>query len=216
GRGRRAARGLRARSARAGLIARVHPLVTARAVDRPFDYEVPPELAGDVVRGSLVRVPLGAREVTGVVESLADQPEAPGEELKPVMEVTGRLPEPLLDLAVWIAEGTASTVARAVALVVPPPPPKRRPPPAQPPATPDGTVELTPAQADAVAAIEAAMAAGGREVLLHGVTGSGKTEVYLRAIGERLNAGRGAIVLVPEIALTPQTAARFVARFGDT
>jgi len=83
---------------------------------------VPEQLAAEVVRGSLVRVPLGAREVDGVVESVATEPDANGGELKPVLEVTGRLPEPLLDLAIWIAEGTASTLARAVALVVPPSP----------------------------------------------------------------------------------------------
>ncbi len=69
-------------------------------------------------------------------------------------------------------------------------------------------------QAALDAAIEAMHAAGGR-FLLHGVTGSGKTEVYLRAVQEALAAGRGAIVLVPEIALTPQTVGRFQARFGD-
>ena len=51
--------------------------------------------------------------------------------------------------------------------------------------------------------------------LLFGVTGSGKTEVYLQAIARELAAGRGAIVMVPEIALTPQTVQRFAARFGD-
>ncbi|HEY0987011.1 MAG TPA: primosomal protein N' [Kofleriaceae bacterium] len=52
-------------------------------------------------------------------------------------------------------------------------------------------------------------------LLLHGVTGSGKTEVYLRVIAKALEAGRTALVLVPEISLTPQLAARFRARFGD-
>ncbi len=52
-------------------------------------------------------------------------------------------------------------------------------------------------------------------VLLHGVTGSGKTEVYLQAISHALSQGKGAIVLVPEISLTPQTVERFCGRFGD-
>ena len=52
-------------------------------------------------------------------------------------------------------------------------------------------------------------------VLLFGVTGSGKTEVYLQAIARELEAGRGAIVMVPEISLTPQTVQRFASRFGD-
>ena len=75
---------------------------------------------------------------------------------------------------------------------------------------------LTDAQRAAVAGCLEAAAAGEREVLLHGVTGSGKTEVYLAVIERALEQGRGAVVLVPEIALTPQTAGRFVARFGDT
>ena len=77
----------------------------------------------------------------------------------------------------------------------------------------DRVVEPTSAQAEALAAIEAAP---GEARLLHGVTGSGKTEVYLRAAAAALERGEGVIALVPEIALTPQTVARFAARFGDT
>jgi len=61
----------------------------------------------------------------------------------------------------------------------------------------------------------AALEGGGGHVLLHGPTGSGKTEVYLQACAAALARGRGAIVLVPEIALTPQTLGRFQTRFGD-
>jgi primosomal protein N' (replication factor Y) len=79
-----------------------------------------------------------------------------------------------------------------------------------------GRPSLTDAQSTALARIVEAMDGNGqRELLLHGVTGSGKTEVYLAAAEAALARGRGAIVLVPEIALAPQTVSRFAARFGD-
>ena len=74
---------------------------------------------------------------------------------------------------------------------------------------------LTDAQTSAVARIETLIEAGGGDLLLHGVTGSGKTEVYLRAAESALGRDRSVLVLVPEIALSPQTARRFAARFGD-
>ena len=85
---------------------------------------------------------------------------------------------------------------------------------------------LTGFQAQALEKIEKSIDDAGRTgtgadpvpaniVLLYGVTGSGKTEVYMQAIEHALKAGKGAIVLVPEISLTPQTVERFVARFGS-
>src|SRR5262249_23612881 len=88
--------------------------------------------------------------------------------------------------------------------------------PARAPRTAEpGPAALTSAQAAAVERVVAALAAGSGHVLLHGPTGSGKTEVYLQACSAALARSRTAIVLVPEIALTPQTLARFTARFGD-
>ena len=76
--------------------------------------------------------------------------------------------------------------------------------------------QLSDDQAAAVAAVEAKLEAGvPATYLLQGVTGSGKTEVYLRSIDAALARGRGAIVLVPEIALTPQTVSWFRSRFGE-
>jgi primosomal protein N' (replication factor Y) len=75
---------------------------------------------------------------------------------------------------------------------------------------------LNPAQQEAFAAIGAAIESGQfRTFLLHGVTGSGKTEIYLNAIEATMAAGRGSLMLVPEIALTPAVAGQFFARFGD-
>jgi len=77
--------------------------------------------------------------------------------------------------------------------------------------------ELTPDQARALGHVEDELRRDEPEaLLLHGVTGSGKTEIYLRAAATALQRGRGVIVLVPEIGLTPQIVSRFADRFGDT
>lgn len=74
--------------------------------------------------------------------------------------------------------------------------------------------ELSTAQLNAIASIRS-MFSQGKHVVLHGVTGSGKTEVYLELIEECLKQGKDAIMLVPEISLTPQMVSRFRNRFGD-
>ena len=74
---------------------------------------------------------------------------------------------------------------------------------------------LNSEQTEAMIAVREAMEKPGQPILLFGVTGSGKTEIYLRAIREAINHGRTALVLVPEIALTPQTVERFKSRFAD-
>jgi primosomal protein N' (replication factor Y) len=189
----------------------VYPLVTARALARPFTY-----LADGLEKGSVVTVPFGRARRRGVVVDLGD--EAPAEvEPVAVEKVVGTVPPSLVDLALWIADYYGSTPARALGLVAPVNRARRgelRAPAGDLSAEPVPE-ELTAPQESALLRITTAMDAGGGAFLLYGATGSGKTEVYLRACAEALERGLGAIVLVPEIALTPQALGRFRARFGE-
>jgi len=213
-------------------IAQVEPMTTARALRGPFDYRLPAELRGGVVDvGSMLVVPFGRREVLGVVVGLADSSDVAAERLlaplRALDEGPPALPVDLVALAEWIAAEYCSTISRALGLVLPPgaarrlsgrkrravAPVRHLAVGSRSPVAP----ELTADQHEALRPILAALQARRAEArLLHGVTGSGKTEVYLRAAASALEQGRGAIVLVPEIALTPQIVGRFIERFGDT
>jgi primosomal protein N' (replication factor Y) len=190
--------------------ASVYPLVTARAVARAFTYEV----EDGVEKGAIVQIPFGRQRARGIVVGLEDAAPA-GVSVVPVDGVVGQVPAALVDLALWLADYYGSTPARALSLVAPEQPKRRKVqgPPAERQALPgeDEPEQLSDEQRAAVARI----VAGGGPYLLWGATGSGKTEVYLQAIAEALSRGLGAIVLVPEIALAPQTVGRVRARFGE-
>ncbi|MFH7041255.1 primosomal protein N' [Paucibacter sp. JuS9] len=202
----------------------------------PLDYASEQALAP----GSLVRVPLGRRELLGVVwpaarEDAATGAEFPLQDLRPVTAALDALP-PLsahwCSLVEFAALYYQRSVGELAAAVLPPQlrelEPKQLqlrlkkldklalPVPAEPAARP----ELSPAQAEALAQLDEMLAQNGTQspqpLLLYGVTGSGKTEVYLRAAEHALAAGRQVLVLVPEINLTPQLEARFAERFAGT
>jgi primosomal protein N' (replication factor Y) len=195
-------------------LASVYPIVSARSLARLFTYEIEDE----VRKGAVLAIPFGNSRRRGVVVD-ADAVAPPDVEPVAAERVLETLPPALVDLALWLADYYGSTPARALALVAPHQPKRRGDrrevaAAAALPAEP-APVELSESQARALERIEELLAGGGGNVLLAGATGSGKTEVYIRACETALAAGHGAIVLVPEIALTPQTLGRFRARFGD-
>ncbi|HPF69139.1 MAG TPA: DEAD/DEAH box helicase, partial [Candidatus Krumholzibacteria bacterium] len=198
---------------------------------RTFSYRHDPADEGPrrrVAKGDLVVVPFGRRrEVTGLVTGVAGLEDGvtthEGVALKPVVRVHGieyRVAGDRLRLARWLADYYMLPLGEVVPLFHPPAPGTGRRGEDEPAdAFPDvdaGPVTLTAAQQAALAAAVAPLEEGRfAPLLLHGVTGSGKTEVYLALIARALELGRSALYLLPEIALTPQTLARIHARFGD-
>ncbi|RZM01460.1 MAG: primosomal protein N' [Variovorax sp.] len=188
----------------------------------------------DLPAGTLVRVPLGRREVLGVVWAGAELAEGEAEALRPVgaaLDALAPLGEAWRDLVVFTARYYQRSLGEIALAALPPQLRdlsgaqlarrlKRRaaatgavaPAPVLPVATevPAGP-DATPEQADALRRIDAEPG----PFLLFGSTGSGKTEVYLRAVDALLarDATAQALVMVPEINLTPQLEARFRARF---
>jgi len=190
-------------------------------VDRVFTYELPSDLAGRVARGARVVVPFGTRRVTGYV--MGERACAPrGVKLKAVHALVDEKPlldESLLELAAWMSETYVHTIGEVLKAMLPAGIKGK----GRLAGSPHGdfpldleSPELEPDQREAFDRVTGAMREKGSAIfLLQGVTGSGKTEVYLRCIEECLKMSGSALVLIPEIALIPQTTARFRRRFGD-
>ncbi|CAG0959086.1 partial Primosomal protein N', partial [Rhodocyclaceae bacterium] len=183
---------------------------------RLFDYVVEEATAAD--RGRRAAVPFGSGEKVGLVLGVAAESDQPPEKLKAatVLRDMPALPDDWIELCEFCARYYQYPLGQVIGFALPPMlrkgklprMPKEKPAPSfTPPALP----ALLEEQQTAVAAIGAAR--GFETFLLHGVTGSGKTEVYLRAIDAVLAAGGQALMLVPEIALTPQLEGRVRTRF---
>ena len=186
-------------------------------LERTFHYLIPEGMDQAVQPGVWVAAPFGPRERVGFV--LKRVPTSPFKPLKPIRRVID--PRPVIAderwaLAEWLASYYYCSLGEALAAMVPSGLRLRAevvqaPEPPAPLASP---LILTLHQQQGLDVILKAMAEpASQQVLLYGVTGSGKTELYLQAIAQALREGRSAICLIPEIALTPQTIDRFLARF---
>jgi primosomal protein N' (replication factor Y) len=198
------------------------------AVDLPLTglltYKVPEELRGRIGPGSIVRVPLRRSEINGVVISLHGKP--PSTEPREVLGLLEESPlftEKEMEWYRWASRYYFQPLSRVLFAGIgflPGPRGKgRRRPPDPFPDEGEGprkTIpQLTEGQRQALERIEPAICESKFETfLLWGVTASGKTEVYLRAIQVALECGKEAIVLVPEISLTDQLVTELRGRFG--
>lgn len=207
-------------------------VVVGLPIDKTFTYSVPKELEQDIEIGKRISVPFGrqqrkARPLTGYIVNILSNSISPAYKVKDILEILD--PEPILTsemlkLTQWLATYYLSTWGEVIESALPSKAclvgvnlTKRSDLSNLSDLSHSLTypLKLTSEQAHALEVITPYIKSHQFKVfLLHGITGSGKTEVYLQAISEALLAGRGAIVLVPEISLTPQTVERFKSRFG--
>lgn len=186
-----------------------------------FDYLPCISEGVEVTPGMRIKVPFGARELVGVLLEIVVETTIEPTKLKSALEILDQTPTldaELLALCHWMSDYYQHPIGEVVKAVLPKYLRSTKPIPKLPKAT------TTPVHSDVALTLneeqQVALNAINREkrfavFLLAGVTGSGKTEVYLQAIADVLQRGEQALVLVPEISLTPQTLARFQQRFGD-
>ena len=189
------------------------------AVCLPFSRTFLYEIEHSTPLPARVRVPFGRREVQGFVVGLRDEKPKDLPQIKPVSEVLDA--EPLIgpdvyELCKWISSYYLAPLGEVLKCALPPAITAKHldkfdSGPLEAHAT-TPHLELTADQQEAFRQITSTE--GFQTVLLHGVTGSGKTEVYLQAVAHFQEKGQSALILVPEIGLTPQLSERFRKRFG--
>ncbi len=182
-----------------------------------FTYRIPESLADRVMEGSQVIVPFGRRRVSGFVVGLSASTTVPT--VKDILEVEDAdlsIPAEILGLCRWVADYYIAPLGEVLRAALPAG--LGRKSPGEVPRA-EGTapeLQLSREQREALSALnEPLRAGGGAAFLLHGVTGSGKTEVYLRAAAAAVRDGGKVLILIPEIALSPQMVRRVEARFGN-
>ncbi len=177
-----------------------------------FIYAVPHELENEIKPGQIVSLPFRGKKSAGIVLDFFSKPEFETKEITAVLSEP--LPKHLIELIPWLRDRYASPVSEIVKTILPTGVLKKR--------------RISESQKfrhrtrkspllteDQKKIAGAILAHPDKPHLIFGVTGSGKTEVYLEVLEKVISSGKQAIILVPEVALTPQTVARFEERFPD-
>ncbi len=200
-------------------------VVVPYRVNQSFHYKLDQTIAPNIGEGSVVEVSLGSKKTHAFVIGLQDSSDVPDEKLKSISKILQEEPvfsQNMLKFLRWTSDYYCHPLGEVFDAAIPRQllKPKKEKTRKKANVTSDfsflprGKVDkpiLTEEQDRAVS--EILSPTENRPFLLHGITGSGKTEVYLQVLEALLSQGKGGIILVPEIALTPQLLGRFSARF---
>ena len=195
--------------------------VSHEKLDHTFQYEIPEALQGHLSNGMRVTIPFGRgnKETYGYVVRLSNQTTYDATKIKQIIEISPTavtIESKLIALAAWMKDTYGSTMIKALKTVMPVKKQVKKRGSQEPQENQGKPSEaLTKAQETVLQAIEAEWQGLSRPSLIHGVTGSGKTHIYIKLIEKMLVKGQQSIVLIPEIALTYQTVNRFYEIFGD-
>ncbi len=196
---------------------------------RSFDYQLPSDFPADRIvdlrPGMRVLVPFGSRQLVGMLLKVVDQSDIPADKMKAALTVLDEqplYPPHLMELFIWAANYYQHPIGDVFSTLLPALLRQGKPALVKQRKLKAGSPSSSPLKDSALQLNEEQLTASTRIIqslneyrcfLLDGITGSGKTEVYLQSIAEVLAKGRQALVLVPEISLTPQTISRFRQRF---
>ncbi len=198
--------------------------ISHSAIDRVFQYQIPEVLLDRVQIGSLVTVPFGTHNATrhGYVIGISETPSYDKERIKEILDIPKKglqIEGKLIQLAAWMRGTYGTTMNQALQTVMPVKQTVRktaqRVEEEELSLHREQPIRLNQTQQQLVDEFVRDYHAGTcNTYLLHGITGSGKTEVYIHCIKEIIKDGGQAIILIPEISLTFQTVARFREHFG--
>jgi len=198
-------------------------IVLGLPIEGPFSYSVPLNMRDSIQVGKRVWVPFRNATKVGYCVGFAKESSIVG--IKPIQKVIDDKPlldDDMLKLTKWISQRYFCYWGEAIEAALPSPLKKGKTEMQRRSEWEEVEFErsddLTPsrAQGKIIESIQGYIEKNEfKPCLLYGITGSGKTEIYLQAIKKALALGKSSIVLVPEISLTPQTAERFKSRFGD-
>ncbi len=193
--------------------------ISLQKLDKTFSYHVPEELSGELAVGMKVSVPFGSRTMTGYVLGISETTDADISKVRDIIAIEQKavpVESELIALAAYLKKQYGCTMNQALKTVLPAKRKvaKRAVRVAQLPEFERITDNIVLNEKQQ-AAVDGILSDYPKPALIYGVTGSGKTEVYMRLIDEMIKRGKQTILLIPEISLTYQNMKRFYGRYGD-